>query len=596
MARSHSVVFSAALLLCAAVTAATAQSTAGRVGLGPPTPAETIAVERLLDSLSLRDRVAQVVMPWIPGSYAAFDDSAFTVMQGWVDSLHVGGIIVSVGSPLDVAMKLNRLQRRSALPLLIGSDLESGASFRLTGATPFPPNMGVAAAGSEQDAYDVGRITALEGRAVGIHITFSPDADVNNNPANPIINTRSFGGDPYIVGRLVAAAIRGIQDHGMLATAKHFPGHGDTSTDSHLALPVIDAPWSRLSAVELVPFRDAIGADVGLVMSAHITMPAISSDRHRPATLDPRILTGVLRDSLHFHGLVVTDALDMGGIVNGYGAGEAAVLAFLAGADLLLQPADPRLAIDALTAAVESGRVPRERLDRSVRRLLLIKRRLGLFTRRTVPLDSVAEVVGSAPFLETARDIAQRSVVLVADSTGTVDSLRARPRPVTLVTYGEENAGSVGAVFARRLRDAGYKVTLFRLWPASGAASLDSARTIIRRNGYAIFAASVKATAWKGSVGLPPQVARLIAETVLRRRTVLVSFGSPYIGMQVPHLRSYLLGWTANGLGEWAVSRALSGQAPVTGRLPVLIPPGFPLGTGLDRGVPSGIGDVMVTP
>jgi beta-N-acetylhexosaminidase len=376
----------------------------------------------------------------------------------------------------------------------------------------------------------------------------------------------------------------------MLATAKHFPGHGDTSTDSHLALPVITAPWSRIDTVELVPFRAAIGADVSLVMSAHITMPAISSDRKRPATLDPQILTGVLRDSLGFHGLVVTDALDMGGIVNTYGSGEAVVLAFLAGADLLLQPADPKQAIDALTEAVESGRIPYERLDRSVRRLLLLKHHLGLFTSRTVPLDSVADVVGSARFLETARDITQRSVVLVADSTGTVDSLRAKPRPVTLITYGEENAGTIGNVLARRLRDAGYKVTSFRLWPASGAASLDSARTIIRRNGYAIFAASVKVTAWKGTVGLPDPVAHLIAETTLRRRTLLISFGSPYIGMQVPHLRSYLIGWSASGLGEWAVARALIGEAPITGRLPVDIPPDFPLGTGLDRGVPGSIG------
>ncbi len=587
MARSHRAVLSLGLLLCAGLSRAEAQQPAGRFGLDAPGPSDSVAVARLLDSLSLRDRVAQVVMPWIPGNYAAFDDSLFTVMQGWVDSLHVGGIIVSVGSPLDVAMKLNRLQQRSALPLLVGADLESGASFRLTGATPFPTNMGVAAAGSEQDAYDVGRITALEGRAVGIQLAFAPVADVNNNYANPIINTRSFGEDPYLVGRLVAASIRGLQDHGMLATAKHFPGHGDTSTDSHLALPLISASWRRLDTLELVPFRAAIEAGVGLVMSAHIIMPAISSDAHRPATLDSRILTGVLRDSLGFHGVVVTDALDMGGIVNTYGPGEAAVLAFLAGADLLLQPADPKSAIDALTEAVESGRVTFERLDRSVRRLVMIKQRLGLFTRRTVPLDSVPDVVGSARFLETARDIAQRAIVLVSDSSGTVDSLRARPRPVTLVTFGEENAGTIGNTLSRRLRDAGYKVTLFRLWPASGAASLDSARTIIRRNGFAIFAASVKVTAWKGTVGLPEAVARLIDETCRRRRTVLISFGSPYIGMQVPHLRSYLLGWTANGLGEWAIARALTGQAAITGRLPVTIPPGYPLGTGIERGTTS---------
>jgi len=545
---------------------------------------DSMDIERMLDSLPIPARVAQLIMPWIPGSYAAFDDSAFTVAQRWVDSIQVGGIIVSVGSPLDIASKLNRLQLRSALPLLVAADLESGSAFRLNGGTPFPTNMGIAAAGSEADAYEIGRITALEGRAVGIHLTFSPVADVNNNPANPIINTRSFGEDPWLVARLVAASIRGLQDHGMLATAKHFPGHGDTGTDSHLSLPVVTAPWSRLDTLELVPFRAAIEAGVALVMSAHVAMPGMSSGGTRPATLDPAILTGVLRDSLGFSGMVVTDALDMGGIVSTYGAGQAAVLAFEAGADLLLQPADPRLAVDAMLAAVESGRISHERLDRSVRRVLQMKRHLGLFRQRTVALDSISEIVGRSEFVDTARQIAQRSIVLVADSQGTVDSLRAGPRPIAMITYGEENAGSVGTTLARNLRQAGHRITLFRLWPASGPASYDSARAVIRRNRFVIFAASVKVTASKGTVGLPDAVADLISETNRKRRTVLVSLGSPYIGSQVHHLRGYLLGWSTNPVSEWAVAQALCGLAPITGHLPVRLPPAYAVGDGLMRG------------
>ncbi len=570
-----------ALLVCPPVAA---QQSRGPFWLGAGRARlDSLAIEQLINTMPLRARVAQVVMPWIPGNYAAFDDSLFTVMQRWVDSLSVGGIIVSVGSPLDVAMKLNRLQQRSVLPLLIASDLESGASFRLTGATQFPPNMGVAAAGSEQDAYDVGRITALEGRAVGIHLTFAPVADVNNNPANPIINTRSFGEDPYRVGRFVSASIRGLQEHGMLATAKHFPGHGDTETDSHLSLPAIASPWPRLDSLELVPFRAAVEAGASFVMSAHVATPGIGPYARRPATLDPSILTGLLRDSLGFRGAVVTDALDMGGIVNGYGSGEAAVLAFLAGADLLLQPSDPGVAIDALKRAVESGRVTAARLDASVRRLLTLKQRLGLFRSRTVSLDSVPAVVGSVRFLQTARDIAQRSVTLVADSVGTVDSLRARPRQIALITYGEENAASVGNTLARQLRAAGHQVTPFRLWPASGSESFDSAEKVIRRNSYTIIAVSVKASASKGTVALPEAVAKLADETLRKRRAVLVSLGSPYIGMQVPHLRAYLLAWGAGGPSEWAAARALSGLAPINGQLPVSLPPAFPMGSGLSR-------------
>src|SRR6185503_12896357 len=322
---------------------------------GQPAPPE-VNIEALLESLSLRDRIAQLVIPWIPGSYAAFDDEAFARMQAWVDSLHVGGLLVSVGSPFDVAAKLNRLQERSRLPLLVASDLEGGTAIRLNGGTPFPPNMGVAATGSDSDAYELGRITALEGRAVGIHLAFAPVADVNNNPANPIINTRSFGEDPAAVGRLVAAEVRGIQEHGMLAGAKHFPGHGDTGTDSHITLAVSTADWPRLDSVELVPFRSAIAAGVASIMSAHIAMPGIDGGQLRPGTVVPGILTGILRDSLGFKGLVVTDALNMGGVANTYGA-EAGVRAFIAGADLLLQPADPRMTISAMAAALARGEI-----------------------------------------------------------------------------------------------------------------------------------------------------------------------------------------------------------------------------------------------
>lgn len=540
-------------------------------------------VERTLDSLSLRDRVAQLVMPWVAGNYAAFDDDAFRRYQGWVDSLHVGGLLVSIGSPLDVAAKLNRLQEQSRFPLLISSDLEAGAAFRLIGSTPFPTNMGVGAAGGELDAYQMGRVTALEGRAVGIQLAFAPVADVNNNPANPIINTRSFGEDPTAVARLVVASLKGMQEHGMLATVKHFPGHGNTGTDSHIALPVITAGWAELDSVELVPFRAAIKAGVAGVMSAHIALPGIDSGRTRPATLNPAVLTGILRDSLKFEGLVVTDALNMGGIVSGYGTGEASVLAILAGTDLLLQPADPGVAIEAVAKAVESGRIARERIDSSVRRVLAIKYRLGLFRQRTVPLDSIPAVVGSAEFINLARDITQRSLVLVRDSSGTVDLLRARRGKITVIIYGDENNKDAGTTLAGELRAGGDTVAGFRLWPASGPASYDSARAMLSRGGTALFAAQVRATAWRGTITLPDAYAAL-ADTISQiQPTVLVSLGSPYLLTQVPHAGSYLLGWSASTIAETAIARALLGQADFTGKLPISLPPFYAVGGGLVR-------------
>jgi beta-N-acetylhexosaminidase len=547
------------------------------------------AIDSLLDTLPLRDRVAQLVMPWIPGTYAALDDPELARTLAWVDSLHVGGLLVSVGSPLDIAAKLNYLQQRSPLPLLIGSDLESGTAFRLVGGTPFPPNMGVAAGGGELAAYDIGTITAREARAVGIHITFSPDADVNSNPDNPIINLRSFGEDPRAVSRLVAAAVRGIQDHGLLATAKHFPGHGDTDIDTHLDLPATTATWARLDSVELRPFRAAIDAGVAAIMSAHIALPTIDAGVHRPGTLSPVVQTAILRDSLEFRGLVLTDALNMGSLVRNYTPATVAVEALRAGADILLQPADPAVTIDAVVAAVRDGRISRERLDRSVRRVLEVKRGLGLFAHRGVRLDSIPAEVGRAESLTRGAQIAALGIVLAEDRDGTVDSLRARPQPVALVSYGDDRSPTAGVALAAELRARGYTVSSFRLSPASGDASYDSARVVLGRAPVAVFAVAIRPAPWHvNGVSLPPALARLIDSTSTARRTVLVSEGTPYMIRETPGVSSYLLAWAADPVSETAAARALAGAALITGHLPITIPPRYPLGAGLRRGADLG--------
>jgi beta-N-acetylhexosaminidase len=539
-------------------------------------------VSRWLRTLTLRQKIAQLIMPWVAGSYAAFDDTTLVKLRGWIDSLRIGGIVVSIGSPLDIAAKLNFLQRRSKLPLLIASDLESGSSFRFTGGTPFPTNMGVGATGSERAAYQMGRITAREGRAVGVHLTFSPVADVNNNPANPIINTRSFGGDAHAVAKLVAAAVRGTQDGGMLATAKHFPGHGDTDTDSHLALPVIHADWKRLDSLELIPFRAAIQAGVRVVMSAHIALPGLEQGATVPATLAPEILTGILRDSLKFKGIVVTDALDMGALVSSYGPGESAVKAFLAGSDLLLMPVDPRGAIDAMEGAVRAGRVTRARLDASVRRVLEAKAQLGLFRRRTVNLDSLGYIVGRRAYRDTALAVSRRALVLVRDSLGLLDSLRASPRPVAVITYADPNAPLVGGTLVARLAERGYPLRSFRLSPASGPASYDSAAAVARAAPLTLFATSIRIASGRGAIGLPAPLAALLAASARVRPTGLISFGTPYLLSEAPDVALYLVAWTDNPLVEEAVATALAGAA-ISGRLPIELPPGYPMGWGIAK-------------
>lgn len=540
--------------------------------------------------MSLRDKAAQLVMPWIDGAYWADDNEAMEAALRLVTEHHVGGFVIGIGtSPYDVAAKLNRLQRASPLPLLMAADLESGPSMRIRGGTVFPGNMALGATGREEDAYDVGRVIAIEGRAVGFHIAFSPVLDVNNNPSNPIINTRSFGEDPVRVARLGAAFIRGLHDHGMLATAKHFPGHGDTGTDSHVALPVIPAARSRLDSLELVPFRAAVEAGVDAVMSAHIALPNIIGGQ-LPATLSPLVLDTLLRQQMGFRGLVITDALNMGAIASRYGVNQAAVMALQAGADVLLMPTDPAAAIDAVVQAVLSGAVREARLDSSVRRVLDAKRRVGLFQRRTVSLEAIPRLVGIRGHQELALDITRRALVLAMDSLGLVP-LSGDRRRVTVVAYGDEGNTTIGVPFAATLRAAGVQVRFHRLYPASGPASFDSVRVSAALGGSVIFAVSARPVAWQPSAVSMPAAAAALMDSLARSPTpvLTIAFGSPYVLGQVPNTNAYLIAWAEGEMAQRAAAEAVLGRAGVDGRLPVALPPRLPVGAGLTRAPVNGV-------
>ena len=537
-------------------------------------------MDSLLRAMTLREKVGQVVMPWLRGNYTSFDSEEYDSLLTWIDELKIGGMAISAGSPLDIAVKLNTLQRMSALPLLVAADLEWGSGMRLRGGTTFPMAMAFGATGRELDAYELGRVTALEARAVGIHMTFSPVADVNNNPKNPVINTRSFGEDPEETAKLTAAYIRGVNEHGLFSTAKHFPGHGDTDIDSHIDLPVVRACWDRLDTLELVPFRAAVAAGVTAVMTAHVALPCLEGGDIVPATLSPVITTSLLRDSLGFDGLVITDALRMGAIALRFGVKESAVRAFLAGSDLLLAPADVRESVEAMIAAVESERITRDRLDRSVRRVLELKVRAGLFRSRTVSIDSLPLTVGRRDFTAIAEDIAQRALTLAQQ--GTLDTFRTRRGTQALILYAEASNLSIGRRLARELRELGDTVRSFRLYPASGTLSYDSVRTVIDAHPRVIFGISVRTIAGRGHVALPDSLAALVLATDSTKPTALVSLGSPYLLDALPGFQgAYLIAWSDVAATESAVARALAGAEPIEGRLPITLGPGFPLGHGI---------------
>ena len=361
-----------------------------------------------------------------------------------------------------------------------------------------------------------------------------------------------------MVARFVTATIRGIRDNGMFATAKHFPGHGDTETDSHLSLPTITAPWARFDTLELVPFRAAIAAGVDAVMSAHIALPALDPGQQRPGTLSPPILTGILRDSLHFNGLITTDALNMGAIVKEVGADEAPVLAFLAGSDLLLMPTDVGRAIDAMVRAVDAGRISRARVDQSVRKILEMKERLGLFEHREVDLDRVSSVVGRAEFREIGAAVSQRSITLLKDSLGLVDGLARRRRPIG--QPGRHGRERHDARHHARRRVAAQGLCRAISSPCRCSPIPPRAIRCCDRStpsSVALVAASVRVSSGKGTISLPPGAEQAIKAIAARQPTVLISFGSPYLITQVP-----IGGELPAGVGGDTDERDGRGQCP----------------------------------
>ncbi|MCE2399178.1 MAG: serine hydrolase, partial [Gemmatimonadetes bacterium] len=576
-------------------------------------------VEETLSSLTLREAVAQLVFPWISGGYAAESDPELQELLAWVDE-GLGGVLISIGVPDAYAAKLNRLQARASIPLLVASDFENGGpgmrinhSYAIPsllpqgGGTSFPPTMAFGAAGDQELAFEYGRITATEARAVGVHWLLAPVLDVNSNPDNPVINTRSFGEHPETVGRLGAAFIRGARAGGALVTAKHFPGHGDTRTDSHIELPVVAADRERLDRVELVPFRMAVEAGVDAVMTAHVAVPEVLGDE-RPATMSPLFMDELLRGEMGFGGILFTDALRMGAITDGYGAGEAAVLALEAGSDVLLAPDGVHTAIDAVVAAVGSGRLSRSRIDRSVRRLLGAKARLGLHRGALVDPAQVAAVVGAAAHRDAAARAAEASVTLVRDS------VRALPlgagASVLSVTYARRRDLLAGRAFDAGLRShlpsrtasEGSRAASFasaRIGPETAWPVYDSLLRLARGFDAVIVGAYVPPLSGSGTIGLPPAprafVERLrrlgrVAEAAVGTApaktgpsVVLVSFGSPYLISALPGVDTYLVAWGSREVSQLAAARAVAGTAEVRGRLPIGIPPLYERGAGLDR-------------
>jgi len=581
-------------------------------------------VATTLRRMTIEEKIGQMIMPWARIEFMNLNSPEYLLLRDEMRRFHVGGFGVTVftdgssllkSEPLEAAALTNSLQKASRYPLLFAADFERGLAMRLNGTTSFPAAMAFGAAGDKELARQFGRVTAEEARAIGVQWNWFPVADVNSNPANPIINTRSFGEDPVQVGEMVAAYIDGAHKAGMLTTVKHFPGHGDTDTDTHLTLARVNADRDRLDHVELVPFRAAIAAGVDSVMLAHVIVPSIEPDPNLPASISSSIVTGLLKNQLGFHGLVVTDALDMAGLmrvfpgnVSEVSAAEA-VAAIQAGNDMVIIPADLEGAYHGLLEAVKRGAITQKRIDESVSKILHMKASVGLDRNRYVSLSHVSVKVGRPENLAIAQSVADKALTLVSDVNHLIPVQRAvshaqveLPPNQSVVDTGSDivaviftdNARSSegGRAFANQLRNRVPNAEIIYVDEANAAFISPRVMAVVAAAKTVIAVAEVVPSARRstpgkagGSLEMDRNATTLLQEIIhtAGSKTILAAFGNPYIGSQVPGIGTYICTFSNTPVSAVSLIHGIFGDIPIRGRLPVTIPGIAERGSGIDR-------------
>ncbi len=547
----------------------------------------------LLRSLSLHDRIAQMIVVRGYGDWPIETNAEYRRFTRWIREDHVGGFIVAgrirngnviPAQPFEMVAFINHMQRQAKTPLLVASDFERGASMRVAETARFPYQMAFGAAHDLAATREFGDATATEARALGVNWVFAPDADVNNNPDNPIINVRSFGEDPQAVASEVSAFIEGAHrdpSSYVLIAAKHFPGHGDTAEDSHMQMATLNQSKERIESLELVPFRAAIKSGADAIMTAHMAVPAFEP-KPEPATVSQNVLTGLLRNELGFDGLIVTDALEMQGIAALFSQGEAAVRAVEAGADVLLMPSDPEACIRALMAAVQSGRIAKARIDQSAAKIMAAKARVGLFRSRIVSEENLGDKIESPRFSQLAQHVADRAITLVRDEQHLFPAGEATEGGCLVIA--EENQFSQrGEVFAAELKHASQNWRTYVVDPTHSDAMLAAVAADTAKCKAIYVAAYVTVAAYRGSValegGLNGFLNTLVHGTV---PVAIISFGNPYLLRYFPDAKTYAATFSTATTSEIAVAKAIMGQISIGGRLPVSIPGLAKVGDGLD--------------
>jgi beta-N-acetylhexosaminidase len=567
-------------------------------------------VARTMAKMTLGEKIGQLIFSSINAAYLSTDSEEFERLRHLVRDVKVGGFHVfgsaealpqvmlnpvwgggnamRKGEPYSAAMILNRLQSESAIPLLTSGDFEGGAAYILNGATRLPRAMVIGATGDEQMAYKAGVVAATEARAIGVNIDFYPVVDVNNNARNPVINLRSFGEDPAQVSKMAVAYIKGIQSTGAFATAKHFPGHGDTNVDTHLGLAVINHPRERLDQVELVPFKAAIAAGVEAVMSSHIVLPALDPAPGIPATLSRPILTGILRNELNFGGLIFTDSMTMDAISKMFSHDKAAAQAVKAGVDFVLHSPDDDAAFTGIKAAVAAGEISEAQVNASAERILRAKARLGLHVDRQVDPAGIAATFGTRAHAEVAQQINDRGITLIKDERNQVPLAAPRDANVLYLSVLDYASGWREAIPSRtmipELKKRWPNLTAIEVTDRTTASEFELVRALARRADAVIAGVFVRIASYSGRMDLSqPQIALLDLVAAQGKPFAAVCFGNPYTATFLPKLPAVLLGYEFSDFTERAAVKALAGEIPIGGKLPIQLPGMFPIGHGLTR-------------
>jgi beta-N-acetylhexosaminidase len=570
--------------------------------------------QKTLKKLSLEEKIGQLFMVRVMGQFMDLQSPEYLRLRDEIQRYHLGGILLTVPAegpfllktgPYEAAMLINELQRDSKVPLIVGADFERGLSMRLTGVTTFPHAMAFGAADKPEFAEQFGKIVGEESRAIGVEWNFFPVADVNSNPNNPIINTRSFGEDPAQVGELSSAYIRGARRQGMLTTAKHFPGHGDTGTDSHLGLAAVNRTREQIEQIDLAPFRADISAGVDSVMIAHVTAPALEPDPDKVATTSPLIVGQVLQHELGFKGLIVTDAMDMGALTRLYpmmgaaASGHAAVDAIKAGNDMLLLPSDLDGAYRGLLNAVRTGAISEKRIDQSVLKILRAKASVGLNQARLVDINAIPTIVSRPENLAEAQKIADASITLVRENgrvlplvknhrtsapLAAYQNLVSPGNSVVCVIFTDDSRTEYGRQFERELRWRIPDARIIYVDPRIAADIASDVQAAVAAAEKVIVAVYVIPTAGKvakredgaaeNSIALAQTPSTLLQSIIdsARDKTMVVAFGSPYIATDFPQVENYICAYSHVPTSETAVARALFAEIPIQGHLPVTIP------------------------